>query len=100
MDLSFEITGTKGAIAFTQERMNELMLWSGSGARAGYRKIEAGPAHPPYGRFCPAPGHQLGFNDLKIVEVAELLKAHAGGGRCMPDFREALEVSNCTSTLY
>ena len=26
MDLSFEITGTKGALSFTQERMNELLV--------------------------------------------------------------------------
>ncbi|NBC96748.1 MAG: hypothetical protein GVY27_10385, partial [Deinococcus-Thermus bacterium] len=36
----------------------------------GFRRIEAGPAHPPYGAFCVAPGHQLGFNDLKAIEVA------------------------------
>lgn len=99
MDLSFEITGTKGAIAFTQERMNELMIWSGSGAQAGYRKIESGPAHPPYGQFCPAPGHHLGFNDLKVIEVAELLEAHSGGGVCMPDFREALEVQKAVEAI-
>jgi predicted dehydrogenase len=99
MDLSFEITGTKGAIAFTQERMNELMIWSGSGARAGYRKIESGPAHPPYGQFCPAPGHHLGFNDLKVIEVVGLLEAHAGRGRCMPDFREALEVQKAVEAI-
>ena len=32
-----------------------------------------GPAHPPYERSVVAPGHQLGFNDLKIIEAHELL---------------------------
>ena len=54
--------------------------------------MEAGPAHSPYGAFCPAPGHHLGFNDLKVIEVAELLAAHAGGAPCGPSFREAYEV--------
>ena len=99
MDLSFEITGSKGAVTFTQELMNELKLYTGSGARAGYRRIEAGPFHPPYARFCPAPGHHLGFNDLKIIEVAELLEAHVKGGRCTPNFRDACDVQRVVETM-
>ncbi|GGH38282.1 Predicted dehydrogenase [Cribrihabitans marinus] len=99
MDLSWEITGTKGALAFSQERMNELLLWSGGPERCGYTRLEAGPAHPPYGAFCPAPGHQLGFNDLKVIEVAELLEAHAGGAACEPDFREAFEVQRTVEAM-
>ncbi|WP_207209992.1 hypothetical protein [Tropicimonas sp. IMCC6043] len=57
--------------------MNELMIYSGSGGRSGYQKIEAGPEQDHYGRFCPAPGHHLGFNDLKVIEVAELLNAYS-----------------------
>jgi predicted dehydrogenase len=99
MDLSFEITGTAGAICFTQERMNELLLWSGAPGRSGYTRVESGPAHPPYGRFCPAPGHHLGFNDLKVIEVAELLDALAGGAPCFPDFREALRVQETIEAM-
>jgi len=99
MDLSWEISGTKGAMAFTQERMNELQLWSGTQGRSGYTRIESGPAHPPYGQFCPAPGHHLGFNDLKVIEVAELLAAHSGGPACGPDFREAYEVQRTVEAM-
>lgn len=99
MDLSWEISGTKGALAFTQERMNELQLWSSSKGRSGYTKVEAGPAHSPYGAFCPAPGHRLGFNDLKVIEVAELLAAHAGGAPCGPSFREAYEVQRIVEAM-
>lgn len=99
MDLSWEITGTKGALAFSQERMNEVLLWSGTPGRSGYTRIEAGPAHPPYGAFCPAPGHHLGFNDLKVIEVAELLAAHAGQGSCGPDFREAYDVQRVIEAM-
>ncbi len=99
MDLSFEITGTGGAVSFTQERMNELLLWSRTPGRSGYTRIEAGPAHPPYGRFCPAPGHHLGFNDLKVIEVADLLEAVAGGARTYPDFREALGVQETIEAM-
>jgi predicted dehydrogenase len=52
----------------------------------------AGPDTPPYGHFCPAPGHQLGFNDLKTIEVAHLIKAIAGEERASPDFHEGYEI--------
>jgi predicted dehydrogenase len=39
-----------------------------------------------------APGHQLGFNDLKTIEMGEFLGAIGGGPRVGPDFREALEI--------
>ena len=100
MDLSWEISGTKGAMAFSQEAMNELRLWSGAPNRSGYTRIEAGPAHPPYDRFCPAPGHHLGFNDLKVIEVADLLTAHAGTGTATPDFREACEVQRVVDAMH
>lgn len=80
MQHDFEVFGTKGALAFSQERFNELHFYAvddPAGLR-GFRRIEAGPDHPPYGRFCVAPGHQLGFNDLKAIEVAFYLEAIAG----------------------
>lgn len=94
MQLGFEINGSKGSLVFSQERLNELLHYrTGSAAReAGFTRIEAGPAHAPYGRFCVAPGHQLGFNDLKTIEMAEFLTAINGGERTGPDFREAWEI--------
>ena len=93
MQLAFELYGTKGALAFSQERFNELMHYkSGSPGREGFTRIEAGPEHHPYGLFCVAPGHQLGFNDLKTIEVADFLQAIAGGTHKGPDFREAYEI--------
>ena len=80
MQHDFEIYGTKGALLFTQERFNELHLYETADAagRRGFRRIEAGPEHDPYGLFCVAPGHQLGFNDLKTIEVARFLECLAG----------------------
>ena len=101
MQLAFEVAGTRGAIAFTQERMNELLLYPAEGARGrrGFTRIEAGPDHPPYGNFCPAPGHQLGYNELKVIEVAELLDAFAGGPPAHPDFEEAYQVQRVVGAV-
>ncbi|WP_274426920.1 Gfo/Idh/MocA family protein [Chelativorans sp. YIM 93263] len=91
--LDWEVHGTKGMLVFAQERMNELHLYQNEGDRAqqGFKTIFTGPDHPPYGNFCPAPGHQLGFNDLKTLEAGAFLRWVAGGEKSSPDFFEALE---------
>ena len=60
----------------------------------------AGPEHEPYGAFCVAPGHQLGFNDLKAIEARDFLLAVAGGPRIGPDFREGYEVQKLVELAY
>jgi predicted dehydrogenase len=92
--LFWEITGSRGAIQFDQERMNELRLFTTDGPadRSGFATILTGPAHPPYGRFCPAPGHGLGFNDLKVIEADHLLRGIAGEDELFPDFSDALAI--------
>ncbi|MGQ0484146.1 MAG: Gfo/Idh/MocA family protein [Hyphomicrobiales bacterium] len=100
MQLGFELTGSKGTLVFTQERFNELLYYKSGGdpRHQGFTRIEAGPQHAPYGLFCVAPGHQLGFNDLKTIEVADFLDAIAGGPRRGPDFREAWEIQKVIDT--
>lgn len=89
-----EVYGTKGALAFSQERFSELHFYSTGDApgRQGFRRIEAAPAHPPYGRFCVAPGHQIGFNDLKSIEVAGFLAAILDGSDEPFNFRAGLRI--------
>jgi len=100
MQLGFEISGTKGALVFSQERFNELRYYKvgGDPRHQGFTTIEAGPAHWPYGLFCVAPGHQIGFNDLKAIEVAEFLASIEGGEPSGPDFREAWEIQKVVDT--
>ncbi len=101
MQLAFELRGTKGAVTFTQERFNELRLFRSGGdpARKGFTTIHAGPAHAEYGAFIPATGHQLGFNDLKVIEVRRLLDAVAGRAPSDLDFREALAVTRVMEAI-
>lgn len=90
--IGLEIHGTEGMITFDQERMNEIRLYQNRGPHSeqGFKTILTGPAHPPFGQFVPAPGHQLGFNDLKVIEVHEFLRAIAEDRPAGPSFREAL----------
>ena len=101
MQHDFEVYGTKGALLFTQERFNELHFYAAGDApgRRGFRRIEAAPDHAPYGRFCVAPGHQLGFNDLKAIEVAGFLDAIAGHRPEPFGFRQGLGIQTLVETI-
>ncbi len=101
MQHDFEIFGTKGALAFTQERFNELHFFSTADARGrqGFRRIEAAPDHAPYGLFCVAAGHQLGFNDLKAIEVAGYIRAIAGLAPEPFNFRAGLRIQTLVETI-
>jgi predicted dehydrogenase len=89
-----QVFGTRGSILYDQERMNEVQLYSADapGHRQGFRTILAGPAHSPYDKFVPAPGHGLGFNDLKIIECREILRAVAGEPRHLIEFETGLAI--------
>lgn len=98
--LSFEIGGTEGTLSFDQERLNELRLYrTGSPGRDGFQRILAGPAQPGYASFCPAPGHQLGYNELKTLEVHDLIQALGGQGSSGTDFAEAMEVERLATAI-
>jgi predicted dehydrogenase len=101
MQIDFEVIGSRGALAFSQEHFNELQLYrvEKDGSRNGFRTLVAGPEHPPYGAFCPAPGHQLGFNDLKTIEMRDFLLAVAGESVLRADFREGWEVQKVVDTI-
>jgi len=101
MQIDFEVIGSRGALAFSQERFNELQLYKveKDGSRNGFRTLIAGPEHPPYGAFCPAPGHQLGFNDLKTIEMRDFLLAVAGESVLRADFHEGWEVQKVVDTI-
>jgi predicted dehydrogenase len=78
--IALQIFGDKGSLLFDQERFNEVQLYTADQepATRGFRTILAGPVHPPYDKFIPAPGHGLGFNDLKIIECRELISKIEG----------------------
>ncbi|MBE1206598.1 Gfo/Idh/MocA family oxidoreductase [Aminobacter carboxidus] len=99
--IQVQIFGSKGSIVFDQERFNEIQLYvtSDRATEQGYRTILAAPAHAPYGKFIPAPGHGLGFNDLKTIECRELLARIAGQPARVIDFDEGLEIERTVHAM-
>lgn len=90
--LRWEVHGTKGTICYDQERLNEIQLFTRQDdpATDGFRTILTGPLHPPYQAFLPNGGHSLGYMDVKICELYELLQAIEHGGAVWPDFKAGL----------
>jgi predicted dehydrogenase len=99
--LEFEIFGSQGSMAFDQERMNELRIYSNASKtdERGFRTILAGPEHPDYAAFCPAPGHGLGINDLKVIEVRNLLRGILHGEHIYSDFRNGCRVQEISDAV-
>ncbi|MDD7569746.1 MAG: Gfo/Idh/MocA family oxidoreductase [[Actinobacillus] rossii] len=101
MGLSYVITGTKGTITYTQERMAELKLYihSDDPARQGFKTILTGPLHPDYKNFCVSAGHGIGFNDQKTVEIRDLVNGVANNQKMYPDFEEGFKVSRVLDAI-
>jgi predicted dehydrogenase len=99
--LQVQIFGARGMIVFDQERFNEVQVYVAEGRDAdqGFRTILMGPAHRPYDRFIVAPGHQMGFNDLKIVECRALLGRIAGEATVAIDFDEGLAIERAVHAI-
>jgi predicted dehydrogenase len=99
--IALQIFGSKGSILFDQERFNELQLYvtSDRSTEQGYRKILIAPHHKPYDRFIPAPGHGLGFNDLKIIECQELIARLEGKPGNVVEFEEGLEIERTVHAM-
>ncbi|BDG05398.1 Gfo/Idh/MocA family protein [Anaeromyxobacter oryzae] len=101
-DMSFELHGTKGAVKWTMERMNELQLqWrrDDDPAQDGYTTLLSGPAHPYHGHFNPAWGLGLGYDDLKVIEAWEFLRSVAAGKQGEPGFAEADAVARVQQAI-
>jgi predicted dehydrogenase len=96
-----QLFGSKGTIVFDQERMNEVQLYTTDTAKEmqGFRTILASPHHPPYGRFIPAPGHGLGFNELKIIECRELIARINGETAMLIDFEDGIRIERTVDAI-
>jgi predicted dehydrogenase len=92
--LQLQAFGVRGAIVFDQERFNEVNVYVAEGPEEsqGFRQVLMGPAHPPYDRFIVASGHQMGFNELKIIEAHELLNRIEGKPALTIDFEAGLAI--------
>jgi predicted dehydrogenase len=99
--MAFELNGTRGAISWDFERMNELDLYlpDESDAHNGPVRIQSGPEHPFHGHFLPGPALGLGFDHLKLIEAFRFSKSIADGQQGEPGFTEALAVAEVQDAM-
>lgn len=74
---SYEIQGTRGSVSYNLERMGEVQVYftDESERDSGFRTVLMNPEHPGYSVFQPQAGISLAFNDMKILEVNQLMRA-------------------------
>ena len=101
-DLAFEVHGTKGALAWSFERMNELRYFrrdAGLPTETGWTIELSGPAHPFHRAFNPGWATGLGFDDLKVIEAGQFLQAVASGVQGPPSFEDAASVARVQQAI-
>lgn len=90
----FEVYGSKGALTFNFERMNELEFldFTDSSTEAGYRVINVSdPQHPYIAAWWP-PGHPIGYEHTFTNGFADFLQAMDRGEKVTPDFRDGEKI--------
>ncbi|WP_179560925.1 Gfo/Idh/MocA family protein [Microbacterium sp. AK009] len=92
--LRIEISGSRGALAFDLERMNELEFYDATlpDSEQGFRRVlVTEPSHPYAGRWWPT-GHMLGYEHGFSHQVVDLVTAIAEGTDPTPSFADGLHV--------
>ena len=89
-----EINGSLGSIAFDFASMNTLEYFDARDDQAaqGFRTIQVTDAVHPYTDHWWPVGHGLGYGDLFVHQVADVVAALETDTAPRPDFAEALEV--------
>ena len=79
--ITVELHGTKGSIAFNYERLNELQVCFADDPddRRGFKTIYTGPAHFHGEVTWNIPGMNIGYGELKTIEMYEFIKAITEG---------------------
>jgi predicted dehydrogenase len=90
--MAFDTYGTKGALGWNLERLNELQVYLAEDElHTGYRTVFGGDRFPYHGHFVPGSANAIGFEDLVVIEDYEFCRAIAEGREFRPGFDDAVE---------
>jgi predicted dehydrogenase len=99
---AFDVYGTRGAVGWNFERLNELRLYRKpvTGDRgSGYTTVLGGDRFGHHGVFVPGSGNAIGFEDLVTIEDYEFCSAVAEGRPYEPGFEQALAWASVQDAL-
>jgi predicted dehydrogenase len=90
--MAFEVYGTKGALSWNLERLNELQVYLAEDVpHTGYRTVFGGDRFPYHGHFVPGSANGIGFEDLVVIEDYEFCRSVLEGREHEPGFAHAVE---------
>ena len=97
----FEIYGTKGAVKWNFETMDEMDVYLPDGdiGHDGWTRILARPELPFYERFQPGPGNNMSYDDLKVIEAYHFLKSIGDGEQLEPSFKSAYQFAQAHDAM-
>ncbi len=87
-----EVAGTKGAVIWDEEALNELMYYNVDDPQGlqGFRRIVVGEGcHPYMANWFPV-GHIIGYGDTFVNEYYDYFTAIKNGTMITPNFRDGL----------
>jgi predicted dehydrogenase len=88
---TFTIYGTRGAISWNLERLNQLQVYVDDAPdRRGWTTINGGDRFPYHGAFVPGDANGIGFEDIIAIEDHEFCLALAEERPFQPSFEDAL----------
>jgi len=98
---AFELNGTKGAINWDFERMNELEVYlpGDNDEHDGYMRLVGGDQYPYHGNFVPGVGSGIGYEDLRVIEAYEFLQSVNNNRQHTPSFEDALAVAKVNAAM-
>jgi len=97
----FEISGSRGAIAFDMEAMNELQFYDATapaGERGFTRILATEPEHPYAANWWPT-GHALGYEHAFSHEVVDFVTGIVAGRDPEPSFADGLQVQRVLAAV-
>ena len=80
--ITIEVHGTRGTISWCYERLNELNVCYGmddQDGERGFKTIYTGPSNPHGDITWNIPGMNIGYGELKTIEMYEFFKSIAEG---------------------
>jgi predicted dehydrogenase len=90
--MAFEVYGTRGALGWNLEKLNELQLYLVEDElHTGYRTVFGGDRFPYHGHFVPGSANGIGFEDLVAIEDYEFCRSIAEGLEYRPGFADAVD---------
>jgi predicted dehydrogenase len=97
---AFDVYGTRGAVGWNFERLNELRVYRVTEDRgSGYTTVLGGDRFGHHGVFVPGSGNTIGFEDLVTIEDYEFCTAVAEGRPYEPSFEQALAWASVQAAL-